>query len=588
MKRIIIITAIVTFNFSILSGQLTGAGTSASPYTGTISTNLTWYPDSYPGRTIYAYNITVASGVTLTISPGVYYGGKVVFSPYSPLRTLSINSGATVIINPNIGVSVYGIVNNGNLVLESYPNESGVASLIHDVYSGSGITQVKLYLSGGTAAGGAYKWHYVAMPIANISASSFNTLNLVQYIENLVTEANNYPGWVAYDGYQYSSGNILAYTFNTLSLGKGYNYFSSAGQQFTFTGIVNTYEFSEEISLTCGSGYPDYQGYNLLGNPFASCLSWDYMVANGYTGAASDAIYFTNNGTIASYVNGIGANGGTGDIPPMQGFFVKTNSNTSLVIPRAARVHKNDQLRYKKSTDMFDRTSDTISYVRVKMRNLNDSTDLVVRLNNKATAGVDKVFDAYELSKTSGDINIWTSTAGVDYSINGLPFPETNLEIPIGVNSNTSGTYMLLANEIKKLEDFSVMIKDTFTGRIIDLKKGESLEFASSPGLYENRFVLIIVKSTTGVRDIKNSEDRFSIFKSRDALNIRYDGDEAYSIKGQVSIYDVTGRLLQMNSDLEWSGKGDLRQIYFNSGSSGIYLVELKTTGGNLVYKLII
>ena len=192
------------------------------------------------------------------------------------------------------------------------------------------------------------------------------------------------------------------------------------------------------------------------------------------------------------------------------------------------------------------------------------------------------------MSKTSGDINIWTSTAGVDYSINGLPFPETNLEIPIGVNSNTSGTYMLLANEIKKLEDFSVMIKDTFTGRIIDLKKGESLEFASSPGLYENRFVLIIVKSTTGVRDIKNSEDRFSIFKSRDALNIRYDGDEAYSIKGQVSIYDVTGRLLQMNSDLEWSGKGDLRQIYFNSGSSGIYLVELKTTGGNLVYKLII
>ena len=182
------------------------------------------------------------------------------------------------IINPQTSVTVHRILNSGTLRLESASNEAGVASLLHRFYSGTGTVETKLYLSGGTSAGGAFKWHYIAVPIDNISAISFNTLNLAQYIESLVTGGDNYPGWVAYDGYQYSSGLTLGNTFSTLSVGVGYNYYAAASATFTFSGALNISDV--EIPVTSGTGYPDYQGYNLIGNPFASCLDWDYIVDN--------------------------------------------------------------------------------------------------------------------------------------------------------------------------------------------------------------------------------------------------------------------------------------------------------------------
>ena len=38
----------------------------------------------------------------------------------------------------------------------------------------------------------------------------------------------------------------------------------------------------------------------------------------------------------------------------------------------------------------------------------------VVRFNKNATNAFDAKYDAYEFSKTSGDINIWTTFAGTD------------------------------------------------------------------------------------------------------------------------------------------------------------------------------
>ena len=48
-----------------------------------------------------------------------------------------------------------------------------------------------------------------------------------------------------------------------------------------------------------------------------------------------------------SYVNGVGTNGGTAHIPPLQGFFVKTRATgTYITIPDNAREH-NATPRYK-------------------------------------------------------------------------------------------------------------------------------------------------------------------------------------------------------------------------------------------------
>jgi hypothetical protein len=337
--------------------------------------------------------------------------------------------------------------------------------------------------------------------------------------------------------------------------------------------------------LTCGTGYLDYQGYNLIGNPFPSCFDWDFIYAD-LPFEVNDAIYFTLNGTIASYVGGIGDNGGTGTIPPMQGFFVKVNSPTSgisLELPAAARIHNLDQVRYKKKStkENYD-SSDTISYVRLKLESPESSTDLVVRFNKKATTSVDKRFDAYEMNKNAGNINIWTRTGNVDYSINGLPFPEKTIEIPVGFNVKTAGTFKLSSSELKNLDNYSITLKDPSTNKTIDVKQGGYIEFIAPVGLIEDRFILAVTKSATAIPEVPFIDKKFSIYSSSSIINILSLTDDFNNTRGSVTVYDLTGRKVFQQNNVKWQNNGDLKQIMFESFGQGLYFVEVKA--GNMKY----
>ena len=580
MKRIVIVLMSLVWGLNLIIAQ-TGVGSFASPYTGTLTQDRTWSPDSYPNGIIYALNITIPSGLTLTISPGEFNGGLVQFGATS----LTIDAGGTFIINPQTNVSVRTIINNGNIRLESYQNEPGVASLIHDFYDGTGVVETELYLSGGTTQENDYKWHYISVPVNNVSVSTFPTPNLAQYIESLVTDADNYRGWVAYDGWHYFSGAITGPTFSNLVLGAGYNYYSASGGTYTIGGALNIEEVV--VPITCGTTFPDYQGYNLLGNPFASCLDWDYIIGNFYAPYVNNAIYYTSNGSIASYVDGVGTDGGSGTIPPLQGFFVKANAPSSVTLPLNARTHNLDQQRYKKkSTEESYSSSDTISFVRLQLKNAPDSADLVVRFNSKATAEADKMFDAYEFSKTAGAVNIWSTTGNVAYSINGLPFPESAVSIPVGMNIKTEGTFKLLSNELKNLDYYSVILKDLKTSKTADLKKGEFIEFESTEGMTEDRFIIVITKSATTVPEYSFTEKEFKIYFSSGLINIMPQSDNYSSAVGSVTIYDLAGSKVFQQNNIDWQGIGVLKQFTPQSSWKGVYIVEVKAGSQKFVRKI--
>jgi len=576
-KLLISLYGVIMVLYSSPSFAYTGTGTSSDPYTGTVTGSVEW-----TGPGIYADDLEITAGSTLTLSPGAYEASLLIMNG----STLTIDNGGTFIINPNASATIAFIVNNGLMRLESAPNEPGVASLIHDNYSGTGVTEVRLYLSGGTTAGGAYKWHYIAMPFAGVAATSFSTLNLVQYIESLATTTDNYPGWVAYDGYQYSSGTTLGTTFSTLDLGKGYNYYSASSATFTMTGALNYVDEIEDLSY---SGTSDFQGYNLIGNPFPSCIDWQTLVNTSNTRSVANAVYYTNNGVIAAYVAGVGVAGGSEFIPPLQGFFVKATAlNGRVIFDNAARVHNPDQLRYKKKSTAGEQSVvDTIPLVRLKLTVPGDSTDIVVRFNTRATGGFDNELDAYTFSRTMGDITMWTTTGNSDFCINGLPFPQTTLEIPVGVNMKIAGTFILSSNEIKKLDQYSIILKDLGTNQTFDLKKGEYIEFTAPAGMITDRFSLVITKSATSVSDQPADTGSFGIYTSSGrTINIRSISDEPSFLSGTVTVYDLTGRKVMQVKNVEWSGETDLRQFDLKQGGPGIYLVVVETGAGKFVEKV--
>ncbi len=588
MKKLILISAVLLFCTTLAFPQPGGSGTFADPYYGTISTNTIWYPNLFPDGEIYALDLTIASGATLSIRPGQYYGGVVKILSGS---TLTIQTGCTVSIYPGTGLTVDEIYNSGTLVLESSANEMAAASLKHDYYDdngGTGVVQIKHFITGGQTPGGDYRWHYIASPVPNIAVSTYNTQNLSQYIESLVTGTDNSSGWVAYDGYQYSSGAILGNTFNLLTVGKGYNYYSTNDAVITYTGIIHTALMNTPV--TCGTGYSDYQGYNLIGNPYAACLDWEKNWDEATPAFINDAIYFTLNGSVASYVGGIGADGGTQYIPPLQGFFIKANPGAvRLPMRPVARVHNVEQLRYKKKSTAVNSATDTISFVRLKMSGSNDSTDLVVRFNKNATNAYDAKFDAYEFSKTSGDINIWTTIAGTDYSINGLPFPETEIEVPVGINLKLNGTFRLLLSEMNKLENYAIMLKDQYTSQVINLRGGEFAEFTASPGSITDRYMLVINKSATSVTDISSASRSFAILPlSGKIISIRLVSDIPVTGKGTITVYDLGGRKLYQQENVEWNGLNDTKMVYMDTRTSGLVLVEVLAGDIKVIEKILL
>jgi hypothetical protein len=578
MKNLVIVLGILLISSDLLFA-ISGSGTETDPYYGTITTNTVWNT----GDVIFADDIEITPGFTLTISPGAFSGTFLNMLS----STLTIDAGATFIINPEASATINSIINEGTMILESFSNEIAAASLIHYTYSGAGVTQMKLYLSGGTTSGGANIWHYISTPIAGVTSLSFNTLNLARYVESLATATDNYPGWIAYDGYQYSSGATLSsYSFNTLSVSLGYTYHSASSATFTFSGPININSLNANLTYT---GSSDFQGYNLIGNPFSSCVNWDLLVSGGGLRSVDNAIYFTNRGRFASYVGGIGADGGTSTIPPLQGFFVKASSPLGRVTFNSGmvRVHNDEQMRYKKkSTGQDLGSSDTISYVRLKLQNAAESCDMVVRFNTKATPGADKELDAYKFSKTSGGLNIWSTSNGSDFSINGLPFPATTIEIPVGVNIASEGQYKISASEINKLNNYSLKVKDLVTNRIVDLKNGESIDFSVPAGTVEGRFILAVSNTLTDISEIALSEDSFDIYASTGSINIRSRTDNFETMPGTIEIYDMTGRKLYHKNVAGWPGKGEVEQIHITGASDGILIVEIKAGNSRIIRKV--
>ena len=581
--------------------SLDGTGTITNPYRGTVASNTTLYPSLgvvIDGiQTIYATDIQIINNSTLSIAPGgllTFYG---INSPY----TLTIGSGCTLIIQPNALITVNHIINNGILRMESSSSERGSSSLMVNNYTvaPTAITEIQMFQPGGQIDDDSWWWHYISVPISNITTETFDmdgnpytAYDLAQYIEPLVVDIYNESGWVTYDGYQYHTENTLpSYTFSTLSLGKGFNFYSSTDATILLTTntssgrTLNT--SASSIDVTCGSNpvLIDYSGYNLIGNPFTSFIDWDQIFNNNYLPFLNRAIYFTVYDGVGSYVYPFSVNGGTGKIPPMQGFFVKATGPGSIPLPLEARTHKLRQLRLKGAEE--DRiSSDTVSFIRLKIENEEKKNELVVYFNEQATNSFDGDFDAYKMGKTNGNISIWTKIGNVDYSINGLPFPETSFEIPVGINVKTQGIYKLSSDEFNKLDNYSVTLKDKLTNFAIDLKKGEVMQFDAPSGISEDRFILSIANLTTDIPAIITPERKFSIYSSHGTLNILSLSDEFGNLPGSVKIYDLTGRKVLQVDNLEWNGNGDLKQFTVDSAEKGLFIVEVKAGNKKYVEKV--
>ena len=517
---------------------------------------LNWVQGLYPGSPLSTGDVLIPPLPSSSVAPNVGF--------------VTVNSGTTLLIQPGGMATISSLTNNGSVILME--NSTNVSSLITDTHTGNNVTS-QIYLSGGGTKT-TYKWHYISSPFNSLAVSTFAptyTLDLAQYVESRPASSTR-EGWVAYDGYIYSTDAMGGPTFNNLSPGKGYDFWRSADMIFSLSGKLNTGDVTANLGF---SGDSLLHGFNLLGNPFSSGLNWDDIVGgiyNPYPANTSLAIYYTRDNVQCSYVNGVGTPADvTGIIPPMQGFFIKTYAaGNSIVLPANSRVLDNVHARYKGAK--------IISLIRLQLNESSLTDETVIRFDSSAKAGLDNNYDAIRFGRDPEMPGIYTRSDNKDLVINGQPYPgglnPGVIEMPLTLNLVSDTGHYLKVSRIQGLDKYDVTLKDLQAGTSVDLKTNPVIPVNSLKGLVSGRFV-IVISVTVGIDDVKASERLFNLYQTDDYINIVALSEFWNGKTGSVRIIDLAGRTVSETANLEFSSESPV--MVPAPPVTGIYLVEIRS-----------
>lgn len=508
----------------------------------------------------------------------------------------NINGGAKFQIDPGKQLTSAGtLTNNGILNLKS--DAIGIFSLMMNSYSGTGTSNINIYLTGGGDPN--FKWHYVAVPANYVNDksvfTSINALNLLRYDDSIIPDGSShtdYEGWVWHDGWTTGTTGPPPYygpSFSDLNIERGYNFYHNDPLGYVYVSFNNLSSLQASlgpISLQySGSSkiVPSNYGFNLLGNSLTCGIDWDKVTE--VIGDPSNAVYFTTDGKLGMYMRGVpesGLNGATNHIPPLQGFFVKTYAAGASLDFSEAKEHTSQQ-RYK-GEDVT-----TIPLIKLELNNSGNQDETLVWFNEKATYSFDGNFDASKLfSSEAGYDQIYSWFGSEKYGINGIPFPARTIIIPVAVKFLRSGSdYKIIASQLLGLDDYKVTLTDKGNANIIvNLKNTDRYTFSSEAGIFTDRFFLTITNLLTDIPDINVPEKVFNIFVFDRILNIELLSNDWEGRSSTISIYDLTGRKALQQNNVEWY-TGERKQIPLNI-SPGIYIVEIKAKEQKFISKIVI
>jgi hypothetical protein len=480
-------------------------------------------------------------------------------------NALSILSGAILTVDAGKALTVSGDTDNeGTILIKA--DAIGIGSFIDNgTITGSGSFQMEQYLTGAGAPGaptGAF--YYVGSPVVGATAASYDIASgnklwsasevtqSYPQISNDATVLNPTQGYVARMG---ATGSI---TFD----GSSFNTGNQAASGLTRTG-------NAELN----------RGYNLVGNPYPSTVSWDDVdTTNLYstiwyrTHQGSTMLYDTYNGVSGTGTNNNLSGAVTGNIPPTQAFWVRVkndNTTASVNFTNAMRSHGTLAGIYK--TEAEEGT------VRMTLSNGTNSDEAILLFNENA----DDAFDAYDSHKfwaAASVPQLYMNEAEDSLVINGLYSTATNPIVDLGVKLPSTGNYTLNANEITVVGE-TVHLEDRLMNIFQDLNVEPNYSFTSIAGNVSDRFALHFGMTAVGIgRDAMHGVSTH-VYSSNGQLNITL----ANNIEsGRVEVMDMAGRTVG-----SFNLNATTTALPMNV-TTGIYLVRIQTEKGTDTHRVLI
>ncbi len=508
-------------------------------WTGSVSSDWSaagnWSTNVVPGA---GYNATIPAGIpnmpVINAAPG---------APASCVD-LTINSGASVTVAAGKALTVKGdIVNSSTTGIIINSDATATGSLIFNNQGVYGTAQRYVAAWGDLFHG----WHLLSSPVA---AQPFQP----GFVSSPPSSAEDFYQWSETSGLWINSkvGTTAPFSFNSVfgtnfEVGKGYLVaYQNAGPK-VFSGVMNVSDVVRTgLTHTPGPAYTTNgdPGWNLIGNPFSSAISWFTNWTHSTNIGAVAKIW---NESTASYID-ISPGG---IIPAMQGFMVESTSGTgSLTIPKAARTHSG-QSWYKNSSDPCIR-------LVVKNPAAQTAQESVLAFNNQTTPGYDPAFDSHFFP---GYAPQFYSLEGSErLSTNVMPEIGSQTIIPLQFIKTEGEEYSIEAVKIENV-NAQVYLTDMKTGHIQNLTEMPVYSFTSSEGDDPARFLL-----SFGHVGISEKESERVIYTYGNTLYIVNPG------KARLEIYNLSGQVV-FNEEISTP------ELYHTSLSldASYYIVRLTT-----------
>ena len=446
---------VVGGNFTNNGGALAGSGT------GTVVLDLN------TTQTIGGTSPTTFQNLTIGLGTATLATAASLAAPASVRRLLTLYGDLTV-------------TGQTFTLLSDAANTAQVVNVSGSVV---GPATVQRYIDPSRNGGLGYR-HY-SPPVSGSTVNDLATTGFTPVVNSAYNTVGNtvrpFPTVYGYNEQRVSTSNSAADFdqgfFSPNSLGdallptQGYTVNIAATENVDFVGTLNNGSLSA-TGLTRGG--QSQSGWHLRGNPYPAPLDWQAMIADGRLSNMDNALYVFKSstqyaGSYASYVGGIGVNGGTNVLPSAQGFFVRTSTPG---VSGSITFTNQERLTTYNNTPFQRGTADTRPQLTLGLRNAANTaaTQLAVYFEQGATAGFDAAFDAYALPNPNG-LALATEAGSQPTAINGLPaLTGAEVLLPLRLSATTAGTYTLSVDQLANLPaPYHAYLRDVLAGTYTDL-----------------------------------------------------------------------------------------------------------------------
>lgn len=275
------------------------------------------------------------------------------------------------------------------------------------------------------------------------------------------------------------------------------------------------------------------QGYNLVGNPYASSIDWETFQTTDPTSgiyglAIGSSIYVMdpvshNYGAYVKGGGGIGTHNASNIIASGQGFFISASSALAqLFFNESAKTNTQPTGAKLLMGKPADQTANS-QYLRLQLAKDSVNTDdILLRFNSTATAAFNPLIDA-PYKTGYGVVSLASlSSDSVALAISMRPLPVTSEKIPLQVNVNTDGIYSLNMENVTGIPQlYDIWLMDAYKKDSVDMRSNASYSFdviKSDPGSFgSKRFTLVLRQNPAFAYHLVN----FAVAKVPDVLQTK-------------------------------------------------------------------